>query len=103
LKEALVLGDTRELAKLMLDPMLSMAKEWQQHGSTQDLANWEYVVNGTARDEQDIPDHVKQTFISGNYHGGKLEQEDYDAGHDGMDLDDFMNHPIAKLAGLKQT
>ena len=45
-----------------------------------DLANWEYVVNGTARDERDIPLHVKQSFISGSYHGGKLEDEDYDAG-----------------------
>ena len=98
LKEALGLEDTREFAKLMP----SMAKEWQQHGSTQDLDNWEYVVNGTARDERDIPLHVKQSFISGSYHGGKLVHEDYDAGHDGMDLDDFVNHPIAKLAGLKK-
>jgi hypothetical protein len=102
LKEVLGLEDTREFAKLMLDPMLSMAREWQQHGSIQDLANWEYVVSGTARDERDIPLHVKQSFISGHYHGGTLEQEDYDAGHDGMDVDDFVNHDIAKLAGLKK-
>ena len=36
-----------------------------------------FFVIGTACDEQDIPDHVKQPFISGNYHGGQLDQ-DYD-------------------------
>jgi hypothetical protein len=28
-------GDDREFGKLMMDPMTSMAKEWQQHGSAQ--------------------------------------------------------------------
>ena len=102
LRESLGLGYTHDFAKLMLDPIMSMAKEWQRNGSNKDLANWECIVNGTARDERDIPFHVKESFITGHYHGGILKKEEYDAGHDGWDLDAFVNHPISILAGLER-
>ena len=100
LKEALGFSDVREFGKAMLDPKAAMMKEWLQNGSPQDMANWEYVANGTARDDRDIPEHVKEFIRQGKYHGGKLKREDFDTDHDGMDLQDFVDHPDSKDAGL---
>ena len=37
-------------------------------------------MSGTARDDRDIPAHVKESFLSGSYHGGSLDPEEFDAG-----------------------
>jgi hypothetical protein len=100
LKEVLGFSSAREFGKTMIDPKGAMQKEWFQNGSAQDIANWEHVVNGTARDDRDIPVHVLEFILQGKYHGGELRQEDFDAGHDGMDLQDFVEHPISVAAGL---
>ena len=101
LREFIGLNDDREFSKMIRDPMMAMAEEWMQHGSDADKANWHYVTKGTARDWRDIPQHVKDTFEAGQYHGGTIQENEYDEGHDDMTMDDFVDHEISKLAGLK--
>ena len=101
LREFIGLNDDCEFSKMIRDPMMAMAEEWMQHGSDADKANWHYVTKGTARDWRDIPQHVKDTFEAGQYHGGTIQENEYDEGHDDMTMDDFVDHEISKLAGLK--
>ena len=78
------LDDDREMARILREPLVAMTEEWRQSGSETDKANWTYITQGVARDEQSIPAHVKQTFVTGKYHGGTITASEYDQGHDGM-------------------
>eukprot|EP00961_Rhodomonas_salina_P144839 1949858-Rhodomonas_salina.2 len=46
---------------------------------------------------QDIPDHVKKQFETGEYHGGPLKKEDFDKGHDGKTIEYFLNHESSQV------
>lgn len=46
-----------------------------------------------------MPAHVKACIAAGKYHGGPLGPDDYDFGHKGMKLNDFLDHPNSKVAG----
>jgi hypothetical protein len=45
---------------------------------------------------------VKRDIKRGNYHGGSLEKDDYDAGHAGMILEDFVQDENSVVAKLKR-
>jgi len=38
----------------------------------------------------------------GKYHGGKLSKEEYDCGHHGMELEDFVCHKYSRLSELSE-
>jgi len=102
LKECLGLEDDYDFGELFKNPLKSMKDEFLKNGSERDIANFNYVTTGIARADGDIPQHVKETFLVGRYHGGTIVQADYDTGHDQMDLDDFVNHGTSRAAGLKR-
>jgi hypothetical protein len=101
LREFLGLQDDIEYVKLRKYPLVSMQAEWDQHGDANDRANFQYILHGEACAWDDIPAHVKETIEKGEYHGGQLAPGDYDRGHDGMHLEDFVQHPISQTANLK--
>lgn len=78
----------------------ALTEEWHGGGSAEDVANFEYVWRGVARREEDIPDHVKKQFETGEYHGGPLKKEDFDKGHDGKTIEYFLNHESSQTARL---
>ena len=41
-------------------------------------------------------------LFQGKYHGGKLEDGDYDNGHEGMKLEDFLSHKYSRSCGLSE-
>ena len=88
-------------AACLRDPLASIEMELLLHGSKKDCENFYYILDGTAQTWDDYPAQVQEDIRSGTYHGGSLGPDDYDAGHAGMKLEDFVNHPTSKLAGLK--
>jgi hypothetical protein len=102
LREFLGLDDDIEYVKLRKYPLVSMQAEWDQHGDANDRANFQYILHGAACVWLDIPAHVKETIAKGKYHGGPLAPDDYDKGHEGMHLEDFVKHPVSKTANLKE-
>ena len=74
--------------------------EFEANGSDEDKANLRYVLYGKAGDPTCIPAHVREQISNGHYHGGQLKEGDFDRGHDGMGLDDFVNHPSSVMAKL---
>ena len=51
----------------MEDPVKAMKLEWRQNGTDKDWANFRYVVEGRACDPEWVPEHVKESFSSGDY------------------------------------
>ena len=101
LREFLGLDDDFEYVKLRKYPLVSMQVEWEQHGDANDRENFRYILHGAACVWHDIPQHVKETIEKGEYHGGVLAPDDYDKGHQGMHLEDFVQHRVSKTANLK--
>ena len=99
IKEFIGLDDQIIFSLVMEDPLKSMRREWFENGSANDKANFIYVVSGTAG--KDLPDHVVQSLADGKYHGGELKEGEFDQGHEGMTLSDFVNLPECKQANLK--
>lgn len=64
----------------MEDPVKAMKLEWRQNGTEKDWANFRYVLEGRACDPEWVPEHVKESWSSGAYHGGSLEGLDFDTG-----------------------
>ena len=95
-------GMTDEVkAAYLRDPAAVIEMEVLLHGSNQDCDNFYYIRNGVAQKWDDYPEQVQEDVRNGKYHGGSLGPDDYDAGHAGKKLEDFVNHPTSKLAGLK--
>ena len=101
LNEALGLNDPAVLSQCIAEPLKTMEREWLASGSDTDWANFKYVCRGRARQGEHIPLHVRETFRAGQYHGGSITEDEYDTGHDGMDLAAFCELEAAKLAGLR--
>jgi hypothetical protein len=101
LREFLGLDDDMEYVRLRKYPLVSMQAEWDQHGDPSDKANLAYILHGTACESDDMPPHVKESIANGQYHGGALAPGDYDRGHAGMQLEDFVNHDISRRANLR--
>jgi hypothetical protein len=102
LREFLGLEDNVIYANGMEDPVKAMKLEWREHGSEKDWANFRYVLEGVACDPEWVPPHVKEFIASGVYHGGALSAADFDAGHEGWELQHFLELPSSQLAGLKR-
>ena len=100
LKVALGLDDDQIFAKLLARGIEQVIDEVTAAGSDDDKANLRYCHTGRACERSDLPPHVARCIDSGWYHGGRLGSDDFDYGHAGMTLDDFVNHPSAKVAGL---
>jgi hypothetical protein len=100
LRNMLGLDDKNEFGIGMQNPMEAMKQEWDQHGSEKDKANFRYVLEGRACDPAWVPQHVKESLASGNYHGGSLTAADFDTGHDGWGLKEFCDLPSSQAAGL---
>jgi len=83
------------------DPLAAIEMEVLLHGCKHDCDNLYYILYGTAQRWDDYPAEVQKDIQSGTYHGGAMGADDYDAGHAGMKLEDFVKHPTSKLAGLK--
>ena len=66
----------------------------------EDRANLHYVLRCKANTQ--LPPHVQKQIETRKYHGGELKPGDYDRGHDGMRLDDFLDHPSSKVAKLER-
>lgn len=102
LRPALGLSDDRLLGNLIRDPETAIELEFLEHGSTEDKENFHYIYRGRAGEWRDVPTHVKAEIARGRYHGGELGPDDYDAGHTGMGLDDFVGHRVSRQAQLKR-
>lgn len=100
LRECLGLEDAFEFGELLKNPLKAMKNEWYAAGGDNDRANFDYVVRGTV-DPAEYPEHVQESLRTGVYHGGQIQQGEFDTGHDGMDLKDFTNHENSRAAGLQ--
>jgi len=101
LQAALGLDDDAVLAGFMLDPIAAIQVEVLRHGSENDCDNFYYILRGVSQKTMDLPAQVKRDMASCTYHGGTLEEGEYDRGHKDWRLADFVNHETSKLAGLK--
>lgn len=79
----------------------AIESEFFENGSDEDQDNFNYVVKGTACATDSLPKHVKEQIEKGWYHGGQLGVGEFDEGHDGWTLDDFVNHEHSRIAGLQ--
>ena len=50
--------DDPQIIAMLRDPLESMKQEWESSGSSTDMANFTYIVEGRARDP--IPEHMKE-------------------------------------------
>jgi hypothetical protein len=85
---------------MMIDPMSTIEMEILVAGSDNDKDNLYSIKDGEAGKWEDIPDHVKNDMANGTYHGGAFTPGDYDTGHAGMRLHDFLLHRWCVMAGL---
>jgi len=79
----------------MRDPFEAMKNEWHEHGTEEDKANWRYVVEGIACDPAWIPRHVQESEKACN------KAAEFDIGHKGWKLQQFLELDASKKAGLK--
>jgi hypothetical protein len=80
----------------MRDPFEAMKNEWHEHGTEEDKANWRYVVEGIACDPEWIPRHVQESEKACN------KAAEFDIGHKGWKLQQFLELDASKKAGLKK-
>jgi len=78
----------------------AIVREFLDHGTAEDRANLLYVFRGVA--QRDLPPQAQRDIAAGCYHGGALAPGDYDEGHEGMCLDDFVAHSHSTIAGLSR-
>eukprot|EP00961_Rhodomonas_salina_P023691 318284-Rhodomonas_salina.2 len=91
--------DYATLGQLLQQGVDAIKNEFYNSGRPEDRSNFDYVHSCAAQDEACMPDHVKAAVAAGAYHGGPLAPGDYDFGHEGMKLNDFVSHEYSKLAG----
>jgi hypothetical protein len=66
-----------------------MEEEWHKHG---DKANWRYLVEGIACVPEWVPRHVQES----------TKAAEFDIGHKGRRLQQFLELPASKKAGMKK-
>ena len=94
LRQLIGLDDDDFFGSSMMDPVKAMKNEWHEHGSEEDKANWRYVVEGLACDPNCIPKHVQESE--------KFKAAEFDIGHKGWKLQQFLELDASKKAGLKK-
>jgi hypothetical protein len=114
LRSAVGLEDNHVLANMLKDPEHTIECEILVAGDKDDIDNFYSVKDGTSGKQDDMPDHVKHSFQTGQYHGGSITESDYDAEYDkddkgdnvgpnlraGKKLEYFHEHETSALAGL---
>jgi hypothetical protein len=90
-----------ELPDLLKRGEEAIIDEFELHGSAGDKANLAYILHGVACQEP-LPDHIRTQIATGKYHGGLLGKHEFDAGHIGMQFDDFMALPHCRKADLER-
>eukprot|EP00747_Dinoflagellata_sp_TGD_P192645 gnl/TRDRNA2_/TRDRNA2_57751_c0_seq1.p1 gnl/TRDRNA2_/TRDRNA2_57751_c0~~gnl/TRDRNA2_/TRDRNA2_57751_c0_seq1.p1 ORF type:complete len:455 (-),score=84.90 gnl/TRDRNA2_/TRDRNA2_57751_c0_seq1:43-1407(-) len=100
--EGLIGLDEDELNEMARHGLDGMRKEFEQQGDEKDKANFRYIVDGIALEDDWMPEHVKKSIKDQKYHGGHLAPGDFDMNHKGFRLNDFVDHADAKLAKLKE-
>ncbi len=124
LRSAVGLDNDEVLANFMRNPEVMIECEiliaglgGLAGGDIDDIDNYYSVKFGESGDWSDIkpsiededgkapvPDHVKESAVTGKYHGGKFKKEEYDNGpknrNKGKKLRDFHSDPASILAGL---
>ena len=88
-----------ELPDLLKKGEQAIIDEFNAHGSADDIANLHYILKGTACEEP-LPDHVRQQIKTRKYHGGSLDDGEFDAGHKGKRFEDFVTHEYCCKANL---
>mmetsp|Transcript_25903 Transcript_25903/g.82015 ORF Transcript_25903/g.82015 Transcript_25903/m.82015 type:complete len:256 (-) Transcript_25903:1248-2015(-) len=91
---------SEDLPDLLKKGVRAIVEEFELHGSDEDKANLKYILHGVACKEL-LPDHVCTQMATGKYHGGSLGQNEFDGGHSGMRLQDFVNHEHCRKANLE--
>jgi len=100
LKSLVGLGNTTVLTKGLDRGWDAVEEEWLSTGDENDAANYQYIRHGRGRNESDMPPLVKEQIQRGYYHGGSIAESDFDRGHDGWTLADFVAHEHARTAKL---
>ncbi|KAJ1472091.1 hypothetical protein T484DRAFT_3465715 [Baffinella frigidus] len=100
LKEMLGLQNLTVFGNLLKQSVDAIESEFHQHGDRNDKENLRYCLYGKALDKEFMPRKVKLDIRNGIYHGGKLEEGEFDMGHEGMSLDDFVDQDRSKLGKL---
>ena len=88
-----------ELPDLLKKGEQAIIDEFNAHGSADNIANLHYILKGTACEEP-LPDHVRQQIKTRKYHGGSLDDGEFDAGHKGKRFEDFVTHEYCCKANL---
>jgi hypothetical protein len=100
LRAVIGLHEDAVLGNMMIDPMSTIEMEILVAGSDNDKDNLYSIKDDEALKWEDMPDHVKNDMANGTYHGGAFAPGDYDKGHAGMRLHDFLLHRWCVMAGL---
>jgi hypothetical protein len=100
LRSAVGLEDDTVLANCLKDPEHTIECEILVAGDKDDIDNFYSCKDGKSGNWDDIPDHVKHSIQTGQYHGGSFSEADYDTNNAGKTLENFHNDPISKLACL---
>jgi len=91
-----------QIAQGLVDPIKAMRAEILAAGDQNDLENFNYIVEGVSGRPSDLPSAVSTSLLTGIYHGGTLEPDDFDTGHDGKTLADWMAEEEVVLARLTE-
>jgi hypothetical protein len=102
LKVALGLSEDLVLGVELSKGVDAVVEEVRAYGGEDDIANLNYCLYGTACKSEDLPPHVRRSLDQGWYHGGRIAQGDFDCGHAGMTIDDFVHHENSRVAGLSR-
>jgi len=89
-----------KIAAGLQNPIEAMRQEILDYGDEDDFENFRYIVEGTSGQLSDYPSAVARALDTGEYHGGTLGPNDFDTGHHGRSLKDWMEVPEVVLAKL---
>lgn len=80
----------------------AMEDEVRMTGDADDLDNFGYVAHRQSLKPDHIPRKIAETLSTGIYHGGNIKPEEFDTGHAGRWLCDWMNLEEVKIANLTE-
>lgn len=79
-----------------------MRQEVIKHGDANDLENFGYIVDGLSGNIDDFPKAVLESLEVGKYHGGAIVRGEFDYGHEGRTLQDWMQLTEVTDAALSE-
>lgn len=90
----------QDIAKGLSDGIHAMECEIRQSGDEDDLDNFKYVAERCSLTPEHIPKKIAETLRCGVYHGGAITPDEFDKGHGGRTLSDWMQLDEIKIAQL---